>query len=519
MPILAALPLAGAIAAIAFGLQSSLAAPVDGSLLATRAVGRLEQIHVVSALERFPGSAPIRTTCITRRHVERLFVDGRLRAVIDGAHFVGSAPSVRLVHEAELAGCTGLLVDELTHRLRFGMPTLRRLDASTEILRAHGPGPVIDLMVARRSLSPLRLSLVSATVRASASVVSTRRSVSDADFLGLAETGLAQTERLFWNQALGWYDERPTTAWNRARPLARLWAAFPLFEALDAVAMADPTAANLAAVRSFAKGAERYFDPNLSPSGGYVWYPDVENPHERAYFDDNGWWELGYLDAFRATGDTADLADAEKAFRYIAQVGWDERWGGTWWETLHFHKTSEPLAAEIYTGLALYRQTGERSYLETALKFLHWANARSWNAQEQLYSRSPTDGTVLDYVEGMMIGAQLELCEIRGTMPCTAAENLARASISAFPYDADWTPAGDVIYLRFFVDLYRYDGDRRWYDLVYDNATRALRLARSRDGLYFKHWDGKPFPFRLLQPDAATLSLFALLGTVPEPQE
>jgi hypothetical protein len=515
VPILAALPLAGAVAAIAFGLQNSLAAPVEGSLLASQAVGRLEQIHVVSAIELFPGAAPIHTRCTTRKHVDRLFVGGRLRAVIQGAHFVGRAPSERLVHEAELAGCTGLLVDELTHRLRFGMPTLRRRDRFAEILRAHGPGPYIDLVVARRSLSPVRLSLVSATVHASARIVPTPRVVTDAGFLQLAETGLAQTERLFWNTALGWYDERPTTAWNPARPLARLWAAFPLFEALDAVATADPSEANLAAVSSFAKGAERYFDPNLSPSGGYVWYPDVTNPHERAYFDDNGWWELAYLDAFRATGDPADLTDAEKAFAYIAEAGWDPRWGGTWWETLHFHKTSEPLAAEIYTGFALYRQTGDRTYLDTALKFLRWANVRSWNAQEQLYARNPTDPTVLDYVEGMMIGADLELCEIRETTPCTAAENLARASVAAFPHDADWTPAADVIYLRFLLDLYRYDGNPQWYDIAYDNAMRALTLARSQDGLYFKRWDGKPFPYRLMQPDAATLSLFAWLGTVP----
>jgi uncharacterized protein YyaL (SSP411 family) len=260
---------------------------------------------------------------------------------------------------------------------------------------------------------------------------------------------------------------------------------------------------------------ERYFDPNLSPVGGYTWYPGITNPRQHAFFDDDGWWELSYLDAYRATGDPGDLADAERAFRFIEEAGWDPRWGGTWWETLHEHKTSEPLAAEIYTGLGLYLVTNDRSYLETALKWLRWANLHSWNAEAKLYDRSPTDTTVLDYVEGMMIGAQLELCEIRGiTGPCTAAEKLAKASLAAFPPEANWTPASDAVYLRFLLALYEQDGNRTWYDVVYSNARRALALTRSSDHLFFKRWDGTPFPARELQPDAATLSVFAWLGGV-----
>ena len=112
-----------------------------------------------------------------------------------------------------------------------------------------------------------------------------------------------------------------------------------------------------------------------------------------------------------------------------------------------------------------------------------------------------------------MIGAQLERCEIRGVRGrCAAAEQLADASVKAFPHLADWTPAADMIYLRFMLDLYERDGNPAWYDLVRDNAEHALREARSSDGLFFRGWDGRLFPTRLLQPDAATLALFAWLG-------
>jgi Glycosyl hydrolase family 76 len=338
------------------------------------------------------------------------------------------------------------------------------------------------------------------------------------DYLALAEAGLAKIGPTFWNASLGWYDQRPVNAARTHKPLASLWSAFPLFEAVDAAAIADPTPANVAAVRAFATGAERYFNPNLRPVGGYAYYPGTTNPREHTYFDDNGWWEMAYLDAYRATGDPGDLTDAERAFRFIAVSGWNPNGGGVWWETLHLHETSEPLAAEIYTGFGLYLATHEATYLLTAEKFLAWANAHSWNAKAMLYARNETDPTVLDYVEGPMIGAELELCQIRGVRgTCVKAEQLGEACLAAFPQDADWTPAADAVYLRFVLELYQADGNPRWYDLVAGNAERALRLARTDPGFYFRRWDGRPFPEHLLQPDAATLSLFAWLAGVEPP--
>jgi Glycosyl hydrolase family 76 len=337
-----------------------------------------------------------------------------------------------------------------------------------------------------------------------------------AGYLGLAEADLARTQRVFWNPQLAWYDQRLSRA-HADKPLASLWSVFPLFEALDAVAIADPTSANKQAVRSFAAGAERYFNPGVPPDGAFDPYPGTRNPRQHTYFDDNGWFELAYLDAYAATGDRPDLIAAEKAFRFIARAGWDPVGGGTWWETLHRHKTAEPLVAEIYGGYRLYEITHQALYLDTANTFLHYANTASWNSAAHLVGRSATDGTVLDYVEGLMIGGELERCAILRERPCAPAEQLARASLRAFPHYADWTPAADLIYLRFLLDLYREDRNPAWYDLVQTNARSIVVKARSSDGLFFKGWDGRRFPTRLLQPNAATLALFAWYGGTAPP--
>jgi hypothetical protein len=47
---------------------------------------------------------------------------------------------------------------------------------------------------------------------------------------------------------------------------------------------------------------------------------------------------------------------------------------------------------------------------------------------------------------------------------------------------------------------------------VVDNGDRAYAEAHSRGDLFFKRWTGERFPTQLLQPDSATLALFALIG-------
>jgi hypothetical protein len=367
--------------------------------------------------------------------------------------------------------------------------------------------------VSRRFAGQARTVLVAVVVCLAALAGDARADAphTPAQFLGVAGKGLEATQRAFWNTRYHWYDWRLTKA-DPPKPLASLWSVFPLFELVDAVAIASPTAAHKAAVEALGKGAETYLDPNTDPPA-FTTYPDTTNPAQHVYFDDNGWFEIAFLDAYQATGDQRFLHDAEVAYKFIAERGWNPNGGGVWWETLHRHLTAEPLATEIDTGLRLYEITHSPGYLTSAEQWLDWANQTSWNASEQLYQRNPTDATTMDYVEGPMIGADLELCKIRHvTGPCTAAESLAAASVARFGTDLDWTPAADALYLRFMLQLYASDHNVRWYELARENAKDAFEHGRDADGLFFKHWNGGPFPTRLLQPDAATLSLFAWLA-------
>jgi hypothetical protein len=186
----------------------------------------------------------------------------------------------------------------------------------------------------------------------------------------------------------------------------------------------------------------------------------------------------------------------------------------------HDHKTSEPLAAGALIAATLYRYQHKRYFLDTAKRYIAWADAHTTNPQQDnLYGRSATDLTVMDYVEGMFIGAQTELCRAtKDKSWCARARRLADASLKQFPVLADWAPETDVVYLRWLLDLYQQDGDSRWYAVVYANAMRALANAKDDKGLWSRRWDGGSTLVGALYTQSATLQLMAWVAATTPPK-
>jgi hypothetical protein len=336
-------------------------------------------------------------------------------------------------------------------------------------------------------------------------------------YLTAAQQGLVEVRAHWWNPTANWYYD----TYNRqppSMPLARLWSAYPLFETYIAVAVAQPTTTNKSALTSFADAAAKlYWNPDVKPYGGYGYYPGMRGAGVNVYYADSGWWGLSFIDAYQVTHKPAYLTYARRAMGFIVGSGWDaKQGGGIWWDTFHHHKTIEPLAAAVVIGTRLYEIRKDPWALGWALKLLTWANAHSFNKARGVYQRSATDPTVMDYVQGLMVTANWELCKIlhRPAM-CTKARQVANASLAVFPQDLNWAPMFDVVYLRWMLEYYRESGDVRFFNLAAHNAARALASANP-SGLFLNRWDGTPLDDSV-GTQSASLELFAWLAAVPQP--
>ncbi len=340
-------------------------------------------------------------------------------------------------------------------------------------------------------------------------------------YLSLAQAGVANAEARWRDGARGWYDARLDD--HERYPLATIWDIVPLFESLDAIAIAEPSAANRRSLASFAAGAERYLNRGLRPLPGYSPYPGDREANTETWFDDNGWWGLAFVEAYRATGNRRYLSDAERALRYIATVGWDPRSGGIWWNTDHPYKAGEALASGTLLATLLYQQTHSSYALAQARKYLAWANTSGFSAANGLYAASNVSATPIDYIEAPLIYAQALLCRLTDTpAECERAQHLEQTALARFGYLLNFSPQYDAIYLQWMLALYALEGDHTLYLLAANNARDAQTRALNGEGLYLLSWNGETIPAidaepKMLQTQAATTSLFAWLAVYPPP--
>lgn len=339
--------------------------------------------------------------------------------------------------------------------------------------------------------------------------------------LALAQAGVAQARRHWWDPRRGWYDSRLGD--HERYPLATIWDSVPLFEALDAIAIAQPNAANRHAVASFAAGAERYLNRGLRPVPGYSPYPGDRDGNTETWFDDNGWWGVAFVNAYRATGARRYLTDAERALHYIAAAGWAPGTGGIWWNTEHPYKSGPALAADSLLATLVYQSDHSAFALAQARKFISWGNTGGFSSAEGLYVDSSVSTTPVDYIEAPLIYAQALLCHLTGiAAECERSGQLQATALRRFGYLLDFSPQYDAIYLQWMLALYSLEGDSTLYHLAADNARDAQTRAANGQGLYLLSWNGETLPASdaqpgMLQTHAATTSLFAWLAVYPPP--
>jgi hypothetical protein len=349
---------------------------------------------------------------------------------------------------------------------------------------------------------------------ANVKAASATRAAGRPGYLKAAKAGVAAANA-WWDKRRHWWHQQLGKS-----PLATNWGIVHFFGATDALAIADPTPAHLAAVRFFVQGAERYWNPDLRPVPGYGPYPGNHGATHRTWYDDEGWWGIAFYDAFRATGDHRALASADRALAFL-DSGWDPKAGGIYWDSRRRSKSPESLAGGTLLAAYLYKETRSPRYLAIAKRYTAWADSRL-ATKEGLYNSQPTHGFPMPYVEGPMAVAFVVICQSTGDQSwCAKGENLAAAAVKRFPV-LNMGPQYDSLYIRALLELYRLDGNRRWYDIAVAATERAMANGRAANGLYLRTWDGRPITSigtdpNKLQTHAATTSAIAWLAAARPP--
>jgi len=336
------------------------------------------------------------------------------------------------------------------------------------------------------------------------------------DYQQLTEAGVSQAGH--WRHG-AWYCEYLRCT-HGPYPLASIWGEVPMFETIDALETALPSSAHRALVDRFALANERYWDRALD---GYAPYPGDRAGNVQAFFDDNGWEGLAFLNAYKATHEGRWLYDAQRAFHFIATHGWDRNGGGMWWNTSHPYHSGPALASDSLLGILLYGEDDERWQLEDVKMYVDWANANDNHDERQLYLEQPNQPeSVNDYVQAPLVYVQYLLCrDGEGESYCEragrVAATLAEQHVDAYGYEYNYGPEYDAIFMQWMMAYGQATGEQYWLTLAEVNAAAAATNAAKRRALWLSSWwggdiaDPETHP-NMLRTAAATASLFAWVG-------
>ena len=299
----------------------------------------------------------------------------------------------------------------------------------------------------------------------------------------------------------------------------------PLFESLDAIAIAQPSAANRRAVASFAAGAERYLNRGLRPLAGYSPYPGDREANTETWFDDNGWWGIAFVERLprdrhaplpRRRRTRAALRREPPAGTPTAAAS-----GGTPSTRTSPGRRWPPTRCSQRSSTS---KTTRRSRSRRRDRFISWANTGGFSAAEGLYadsSLSSDAGRLHRGAADLRAGAALPSHRARrGLRTRPAAEGHGAAALR-LPARLLATVRRDLP----AVDARAVLARRRPYAVPARGRQRARRAdARAPTA---KACTCSPGTARrcppsdaepgMLQTQAATTSLFAWLAVYPPP--
>jgi predicted alpha-1,6-mannanase (GH76 family) len=250
------------------------------------------------------------------------------------------------------------------------------------------------------------------------------------------------------------------------------------------------------------------------------------------FYDDEGWWALGWIAAYDVTGSTDYLFMAQSIFADMSK-GWDSTCGGgIWWSKDRKYKNA--IANELFlsVGAALASRIGDDKLRAFDLG---WAKAEwAWFSRSGMINGQSLINDGLDaschnngqetwtYNQGVILGGLAELNKVSPDPKLrAAAESIADAALSKFAgadgvihesCEPDCSNDGGQFkgaFVRNLMALNDAFPNARYKDALVASANSLLNKAQGPDHEFGQAWSG---PYRDWNPGTQCSALDLLVA-------
>jgi len=294
----------------------------------------------------------------------------------------------------------------------------------------------------------------------------------------------------FFDSTAGYYREHAEKHPND-RPYSYLWPICALFQAGNEMEKVEKGGQYL---QPTLRVIRDYHDPS-APRAGYASYLMKFNGGTR-FYDDNQWIGITAMDAYDRLKDTQYLALGTEIYSFMMS-GFDTvAGGGLYWEEGN-RKTKNTCSngPGVILALQLYKATGRKAYLDTALLLYNWVNTKLRTPSGLYYDNIKTaDGSigrqVYSYNTGTMMQSAIYLYECTGNRSyLQTAISMADSSAAFFLAngrfrDNYWFSA---VLLRAYQHLLKHHKDPSYLRAFQACLDHSLRTRRNDQGLFRSH--------------------------------
>jgi len=292
--------------------------------------------------------------------------------------------------------------------------------------------------------------------------------------------------RTYYDSVTGLFTETNNTAADE-HPHSYLWPLCALVQAANEMEVLQPGRPYLEPVM---KAIDQYYSVKHGIAG-YDSYVVKQGGGDR-FYDDNQWIGLAYMDAYARTRRKVFLEKSVEIYQFM-MTGYDTVAGGGlyWKEGDKSTKNTCSNGPGVLLALDLYRATGERGYLDTALLLYNWVNKVLQSPSGVYYDNIKTkDGRIARQFYTYNTGTMLQANVILYTLTKKAAyldeaHRLAAASLKTFFKNGRW-PGNywfNAVLLRGYQDLYQLDKDKTYIQAFITDVDGIRNTETDKAGL------------------------------------
>jgi rhamnogalacturonyl hydrolase YesR len=292
----------------------------------------------------------------------------------------------------------------------------------------------------------------------------------------------------FYDSITGYYKEQLKTQPQKNKA-SYLWPLCAIFQAANEMEIAG---LQKGLVGETLEIITKYYDPR-PPAPGYASYAPVLGGGDR-FYDDNQWIGITLLDAYQRTSNKDFLQKGVEIYQFMMTAYDTATGGGLYWEEGKPTKNTCSNGPGIILALQLYKATGNKPYLDTALMLYNWVNDNLRDSTGLYYDNINTVTRKIDtkkysYNTGTMLQSNVYLYEAtKDDKYLKRAVGIADSATGYFYRtgkfrDNLWFNA---VLLRGLIHLHQYHKDNKYLSAFRRCVDQALNQNKNANGLMGK---------------------------------